>query len=113
MPDRLRCVGAVDTIDRGAEIKRPSAHRIAGAARHETRQIRLALDHFRRRRPVGPFLLTRNAQEALPLEAVTANADAVTQGDIVRPNEIEKSIRRIDDDCARRLAGPVEYRLVQ
>src|SRR6266700_3758787 len=55
--DRIRPVGAVDAVDGGAEIHRACAERIAGPAGHEARQVRLARDHLRRRRPVRPFLL--------------------------------------------------------
>src|SRR5579862_3951721 len=77
--DGVGTVGAVDTIDGGAEIHRARAERVAGSAGHEARQIRLTRDHLRRRRPVGPFRLARNAQKSLPLESIAADADAVTQ----------------------------------
>src|SRR5436190_11657068 len=47
-----RLVGAVDAINGAAEIHGAGAERIAGAASHPARQIRLPLDHLRRRRPV-------------------------------------------------------------
>src|ERR1700730_7485618 len=78
--DGLRLIGAVNTIDRRTKIKRARAHGIAGSARHEAGQIGLALDHFRRRSPVWPFLLACDAQQALPLKAVAANADTVAEG---------------------------------
>src|SRR5690242_19854989 len=56
--DGIRPVGAVDAVDGGAEIHRAGAERIARPARHEARQIGLALDHLRRRRPVGPLGLS-------------------------------------------------------
>src|SRR5258705_8741622 len=74
--DGLRLVGAVDAINGVAEIQGARAHRIARPARHEAREIRLALDHLRRRRPIRPFLLARYLQQPLPLEAVAADADA-------------------------------------
>src|SRR6476619_1962148 len=52
--DGLRLVGAVNAIDRGAEIHRAGAERIARPAGHPARQIRLALDHFVRWGPVRP-----------------------------------------------------------
>src|ERR1700737_769773 len=60
--DRIRPVGAVDAIDGGAEVERAGAERVAGAAGHEARQIGLARDHLRRRRPVRPFGFLRYAQ---------------------------------------------------
>src|ERR1700716_1172928 len=70
MPDGLRRVGAVDAIDRVAEIERARAHWIAGAAGHEARQIGLPLDHPRRRRPIRPFRLARDLEQAVPLKSV-------------------------------------------
>src|ERR1700756_317545 len=55
--DRVGAVGAVDAVDGGSEIHGAGAERIAGAAGHEARQIGLALDHLRRRRPIRPFRL--------------------------------------------------------
>ena len=62
--DRLRRVGAVDAVDRLAEIHGAGAERIAGSAGHEARQIGLALDHLRRRMPVRPFGLAGDLQQA-------------------------------------------------
>ena len=97
MADRLRQVRAVDAIDRLAEIERPGAERIAGTAGHEARQIGLALDHLRRRTPIGPFLLARDLLQAAPLETVAADADAVAHGAAVRHDEIEIALRREHD----------------
>jgi len=47
--------GAVNPVQRLAEIECAGAERIAFAAGHEARQIGLALDHFRRRIPIRPF----------------------------------------------------------
>src|SRR5262245_49087689 len=68
--DGLRLVGAVDAIDRAAEIERARAERIGGATCHPARQIRLPVDHLRWRRPVRPLLLARDLQKALPLETL-------------------------------------------
>src|SRR4249920_154148 len=77
--DGVGPVGAVDAVDGGAEIHRAGAERIAGATGHEARQIGLALDHLRRRRPVRPFRLARDVDETLPLESLAADADAIAQ----------------------------------
>src|SRR5712672_2040262 len=77
--DRIRPIGAVDTIDGGAEVKRAGAERISGAAGHEARQIGLARDHLRRRCPVRPLRLARDVQQSLPLESFAADADAIAQ----------------------------------
>ena len=48
-----RLIGAVNAINGLAKIRGTSPKRVAFAASHETRQIRLPLDHFgRRHRPV-------------------------------------------------------------
>src|SRR4029078_8234940 len=59
--DRRRLIAAVDAIARAAEIGRARTQRIAGAPGHHARQIRLTLDHLRRREPVRPFLHPRDA----------------------------------------------------
>src|SRR5262245_4600195 len=105
--DALRGVGAVDAIHRAAEIHAAGAHRVAVAAGHEARQIGLALDHLRRRRPVWPLGLALDRLGARPGEALAADADAVTPGLAARHHEIEEGVGRIDDDGAGRLAGPV------
>src|SRR5271166_5926222 len=110
--DRLRLVGAMDAIDGLAEIERARAHRVARATGHEARQVGLALDHLRRRPPVGPFLLAGDLLQARPLEAVAADADAVAKSPIVRLNEVEEALARVDDDRARRLRGAKEHFLL-
>src|SRR5260370_33033428 len=78
-PDRLRLIGAVDTIDGVPEIKCAGAERIAGATSQPPRDIGLTLDHFLRRRPVRPLLLAGNLQKSLPLKTLAADADPVAQ----------------------------------
>src|SRR4029079_6068741 len=105
--DRLWRVGAVDAIDRAAEIHRPRTERIAGAAGHVARQIGLAGDHFRGRRPGRPFGLAGDGLRARPGEAVAADADAVAHRLAVAEHEVEVRIRHIDNDGANRLPGSV------
>src|SRR4051794_8300009 len=100
MADRLWLVGAVDAVHGAAEIERARAHRIAGTSRHETRQVRLPRDHLGRWRPVRPFRLARDLQQAGPLETVAADADAVAQRPIVALHDVEKALRRVDDNGA-------------
>src|SRR5438105_6776940 len=111
MADGLRRVGAVNAINRAAEIKRTRTHGVPGPARHEARQIGLARDHFRRRGPVRPFRLERDAQQPVPLEAVASDAYAVAQRYVVGLNEIKETMLGIDDDRAGRLVGAVEHGL--
>src|SRR3954471_23749007 len=87
--DRVGTVGAMDAIYRGAEVERAGAERVAGTAGHEARQIGLARDHFRRRRPVRPFRLARDVQQALPLKTIAADPDAVADRAAVALHEIE------------------------
>src|SRR5262245_44219592 len=88
-PDRLRRIGPVQPVDRGAEIEGARAHRIAGTTGHEARQIGLALDHLGRRGPIRPFLFARDVDEAGPLEAIAPDPDAVTHGAAVALHQIE------------------------
>src|SRR5262249_56183062 len=106
--DGLRLIGAVDAIDGGAKIESARAHGIAGASGHEAGQVRLPLDHFRRRSPVGPFLLARDVQEALPLKAFAADADPVAQRTPARLNYVEKSLGRLNNDRAGSLIGAIK-----
>src|SRR3954471_17667786 len=77
VPDRFRHVGAVNTIDRAAEVYGAGTQRIAFAARHPAREIWLARDHLLRRRPIRPFGFSRNKLGACPGKAVTPDTDAV------------------------------------
>src|SRR5262249_24607546 len=63
-------------------------------------------------RPVWPLSLARDLQQALPLEAVAPDADAVSPGAVVRLDQIEKALGGVDNDRARRLAGVVEHQLM-
>src|SRR5579863_2988413 len=112
MADRLGLIGAVDPIDGRAKIHGARAERIAGAAGHESRQIGLAFDHFRRRAPVRPFLLARDLLQAGPREAVAADADAVAKRSVARLEEIEEAVLGVDDDCARGFRGAEENLLL-
>src|SRR5664279_5769239 len=77
LADGGRIVGAVDAVHGAAEIHGARAERIARAAGHESRQIRLALDHFLRRDPIRPLGFALDLLDAGPGEALTADADAV------------------------------------
>ena len=112
MADRLRRVGTMDAIDGSTQVHRAGAERIARSAGHETRQIRLALDHFRRGMPVGPLGLAADLQQALPSETVAADTDAVTHRVRRVLDQIEMMLLGIDDDGARRLLRPVEHHLL-
>ena len=105
LADRRGLVGAVDAIDGGAEIHRARAQRIARAAGHEARQIRLTLDHLGRRMPIRPLGLARDLLHAGPGEAVAADADAVADRAPVAQHVIEIGVRRIDDQRSRRFLG--------
>src|SRR6476620_4073553 len=107
--DGLRLVGAVNAIDRGAEIHGAGAERIARPAGHPARQIRLALDHFLRWGPVRPFFFLRDLDEALPTEAVAADAEAVTQCAPAGMHHIEVTLVALHDDRAGLLGGAIEH----
>ena len=63
-------------------------------------QLRLALDHVRRRRPDGPFALVGDVRAARPLEARTSDPDPVARRQSARLNMVQIAVRRIDDDRA-------------
>src|SRR5215475_13832697 len=105
LSDRLRRIGTVNTVNSRADVHRTRTERIARAAGHPARQIRLACDHLWRRHPIRPFALKRNIVDAAPLKTVSADADAITH------DEIEETVVCVDDDRARRLLSPVVDRL--
>src|ERR1017187_8113695 len=111
--DGLRRIGAVDAIDGGPEIKRARAQRIAGPAGHEARQIRLALDHFGRRYPVWPFLLAGDAQQPLPLKAIAANADSITDRAPIGLDHIKEPFGRMNNDRAGGLTSAIGHHLAR
>ena len=94
----------MNAIDAGAEIHRARTERIAGATRHETRQIGLARDHFRRRMPVRPFRLAADGQHAGPRKTLAADADAVANGAALTEHIIKRGVAGIDDDRTGRFA---------
>src|SRR5262249_39439554 len=73
--DRLGLVGAVNAVNRAAEIHGTGAHRVPGTSGHEARQIGLPRDHLGRGRPIRPFRLANYSHEAGPLKALAADAD--------------------------------------
>src|SRR5690242_9993330 len=72
-------IGAVNAIHGVAEIERARAERVAFAAGHEARQIRLPLDHFLRRMPVRPFAHVFDTFDTGPSESFASDAHAVAQ----------------------------------
>src|SRR3954470_17906261 len=112
LSDRPRLVGAVDAVERRAEIHGAGAQRILRPAGHEVRQVRTALQHLRRRRPVRPFLLGRDFLLAGPGEARLADADAVAERGAVVLHQEEEAVRRVDDDGAGRLRAGVGHDLL-
>src|ERR1700687_1107161 len=59
--NRRWLIGAMDPILRVAEIHRACAERIGFTTGHEARQIRLALNHLLRRKPIRPFFHAADA----------------------------------------------------
>src|SRR5450830_1726691 len=96
--DGLRLIGAVDAIDGRTKIKRTRPQGISRPSGHEAGQIRLALDHFGGRRPVWPFLLAGDAQQPLPLKAIAANADAITDRAPIGLDHIKEPFGRMNND---------------
>src|SRR5450432_2218838 len=109
--DGAGSVGAVNAIHRAAEIHGTCAKRVAGAAGHEARQVRLTRDHFHWWRPVRPLGLLGDRLRAGPSEAVAADADAIADRLTAAEHIIEIGIGRIDDDSTGQLAGRVAHDL--
>src|SRR5258705_6602464 len=105
--DGLRRIGAVNPVDRAAEVHRACAERIAGTAGHLARQIGLARDHFRGRGPIRPLGLLANRLYTRPGKTLAADADAVADRPPAAEHVIEIGVGGIDDDGAGRLAGGV------
>src|SRR6202158_1976642 len=89
LADRLRLVGAVNAIQRRAQIHGAGAKRIVDAARHVARQIGPTRQHLRGRGPARPFPLRRDAVDAAPAKAVAADTDAVAKRLALRQDEIK------------------------
>src|SRR4029078_2219724 len=66
MANRFRRVGAVNTIDRAAEINCPGTQRIAFATSHPARKVWLPRNHLLRRRPIRPFGFPRDELSPSP-----------------------------------------------
>ena len=98
-------VGAMNSIDRIAEINGARAQRIADAAGYESRQIRLALDHLRGRYPVRPFRFAAYGLHAGPGKPVPTNADAIADGFAATEHVIKPRVGRIDNDGTRSFVG--------
>ena len=92
----------MNAVHAGAEIHRPRAERIAGAAGHEARQIGLARDHLGRRMPIRPFRLAADGLHAGPGKTFAADADAVSDGAALAEHVVERGVAGIDHDGAGR-----------
>src|SRR4029453_17810530 len=102
-----RLVGAVDTVNRFAEVKRARAERIARAAGHETGQIRLTVHHLVGRRPVRPFGHLADLLLARPGETLASDPDAVADRLTIAENQVQIRVLRIDDQRAGGLFGAI------
>jgi len=91
--DSLRLVGSMDSVDRIAEIHGPSSQGVAGTSRHKARQVRLPLDHLRRRNPIGPFGLSRNLQQPSPLKSIPSHTNTIAQRTIATLDDVQKIAR--------------------
>ena len=88
----LRCIGAVNPVDRSTEVHGTSTHWIAGPPSHKSGKIRLPLNHLGRRMPIRPLSLARYLKKALPSEAPAANAYAVAYGAGFALNQVQVSL---------------------
>ena len=116
MADRLRLIGAVDTVQSVAvpiiEIERARAERIVRAACQATGsqrglQMRPARHHFSGRRPVRPFGLAGDCRPARPAIGLGPGCHAIAHGTLARQDEVEKLHLRIDNNGPRLLAGRI------
>ena len=90
----------MDAVFSIAQIHRARPERIGLAPSHEPGQVRLARDHLLWRDPVRPFFHAADALAARPSEAFAADADAVTNRPSLPKDQVEVSVRRVDDDGA-------------
>src|SRR5262245_50678353 len=102
----------MNAVQRLAEIESARAKRIARTTGHEARQIRLAIDHLRRRMPVRPFRHPAHSLGTSPSKTFAADADAVAKRLAAAEHQIEVCIWRIDDDRSGRLFGTKIHQLL-
>jgi len=93
-----------------AEIHRACAERIGFTTGHEARQVRLALNHLWRRKPIRPFFHAADVLGARPGEALSADTNPIAKRLAVPDRQVKVGVRRIDDDCSGRLdCGVIDY----
>src|ERR1700751_2790998 len=102
MPDRFRLVRAVNAGERRAEIEGPRAKRVFDAAGHVARQLGPTCPPFSRRGTAVPFPFRGDVMGSGPVEAVTADADAVAQRLAISQDQIKPTLRCRDVAEARR-----------
>src|SRR5262249_40951912 len=105
-------IGSVNAVQRLAEIERACAERIARSARHEPRQIRLTIDHLRRRMPIRPLRHSADPLSTVPGESFAADTDAIAQSFSTTEDEVEIRVRGIDNERAGGLPGRVVNQLL-
>jgi hypothetical protein len=92
MANGLRCIRAVNAVDRSTEVHCTSAQWIARSARHEPRKIGLPFNHLGRRMLIRPLGLVRYFEKALPSKALATDANAVAQRSRFALNEVEVAL---------------------
>src|SRR6266851_4426045 len=108
LADRLRLVGTVDAVKRGAQIHGPRSERIVDAAGHVARQVGTTRQHLRGRGPVRPFFLGGDAVGAAPAKTVAADTDAVAKRLAIGEHEVKPPLGGIDENGSGRIiAGKV------
>src|SRR5260370_14172746 len=112
--NRRWLIGAMDPKLRVAEIHRACTERIGFTTGHEARQVRLALNHLLRRKPIRPFFHPANVLGARPGEALTPDTNPVAKRLAVPHRQVKVGVRRIDYDGARRLdCGVIHHRALK
>src|SRR6516225_8258794 len=102
-PDRVRGISAIDARNVIVELQHASAERITRTAGQYPGPGEVLFHHFRWCFPLRPLRLAGDVAQPGQLNALLANSHGVTQCDVVWLNEIQETLRFIDNDSADRL----------
>ena len=101
LPDRIRFIGPMDSIECACQIHGPGPQRIVRSPRHMTRKVGPTSQHLGRRRPIRPLSLVSDMRSTGPGKSWPSDADAVLKRLMVRHDEVESTLAGADDDRAR------------
>jgi hypothetical protein len=103
LSDRIRFIGAMDSIECAREIHGARAEGIVRTPVHMTGKVRPTPQHLGRWSPIRPLSLVPDTGSASPRKPWPSDADAVLERLMVRHDEVESALAGADDDGARRL----------